>query len=123
MDEVDALYRDVGLRIAQERKTKGWTQERLAEEVDLNASYLARIEAGARKATVETLLRIADALDLSLAFLFSSEDSAEVTIPAQLSAALKGLTAGDLRILAQVAARFERSAKARPRQSSGRIRS
>lgn len=105
---MDELYRRVGRRIASERKARGFTQEQLAEAAEVNASYLARIEAGARKATIETLLRIASALETPMAQLFEDPE-APPSLPARLRLALEGLSRPDLDLLARVAQRFERS--------------
>ena len=108
MPDVEALYRQIGRRIAEARKTHGLTQERLAELVELNASYLARIEAGARKATVETLLKISGALHMPISALFAEEgESADGST--KLRGALDGLSRRDLELLGRVARRFERS--------------
>ncbi len=122
MEEVDALYREVGRRIARLRRAKGLTQERLAEHVELNPSYLARVEAGARRATVETLVRIAGALDTSIGELFASEGSdRSAEVPRALRSALRGLSEQDVMLLAQVAGRFVRPPKAaRKRSARGR---
>lgn len=110
MPPVDDLYRQVGLRIATERKARGMTQEQLAEAADLNASYLARIEAGARRATVKTLHQIALALETPIAHLFEPDAGASPNgLPSRLRAALAGLSRRDLELLARVARRFERS--------------
>lgn len=108
MSAVADLYRSVGLRIATERKARGMTQEQLAEVAELNASYVARIEAGARKATLETLLRISSALETPIAHLFEPSSTAS-ELPMRLRSALEGLSRRDLDLLARVAQRFERS--------------
>ena len=112
MEDVDAVYRELGGRIAALRKAKGLTQERLAEQVDLNASYLARIEAGARRATLETLLRIAGALGTRIGDFFAPEG--DDGVPRELRASLRGLTHDDILLLAQIAARFAREQRADP---------
>ncbi len=65
-----SLQRTLGWRIRQLRDAKKWTQERLAEHADLDRSYIAGIEAGLRNPSVQSLWRIARALDISLAVLF-----------------------------------------------------
>lgn len=52
------------------RETKGWSQERLAEQADLDRSYIAGIEVGARNPSVKALERLARALSVRLLELF-----------------------------------------------------
>jgi len=53
-----------GRKIRSLRKTRGMSQTELAEEVDLDATYLSKIENGhMNPPSTEALIRIADALD------------------------------------------------------------
>ncbi len=54
----------IGHKIATIRKKKGYTQERLAEAIKLSHAHLASIEIGLHAPRLETLLRIADELDV-----------------------------------------------------------
>ena len=58
-----------GVRIRQIRKKNGYTQERLAEELNMDRSVLSRIEAGKYVCGVDFLARIAIFFDVSLDFL------------------------------------------------------
>lgn len=49
-------------RIAELRKAKGFTQERLASEASLDRVAIANIETGRRRPTVTTIFRISIAL-------------------------------------------------------------
>lgn len=69
----DELYKRIGSHVARLRRDLGWTQERLAEEVGIDASYLARVESGTRRATLQIFREIADALDQDLSDLFDEE--------------------------------------------------
>ena len=46
------------------RKSKGLTQEELAEKCDLHTSYLAGVERGERNVTIQTLEKIAQGLEI-----------------------------------------------------------
>ncbi len=52
------------------RVAKGWSQERLAEHADLDRSYIAGIEVGARNPSLKALERLAGALSVRLSELF-----------------------------------------------------
>ena len=105
------VYREVGRRIADLRREHAWTQERLAESARVGASYVARIETGQRKPTLETLERLAAALGVPLARLFDTRAIRRTVKPGEVLAsgvrdALRGLERADVRLLASVARRF-----------------
>jgi transcriptional regulator with XRE-family HTH domain len=60
----------LGRRIRQLRDAKGWSQERLAEEADMDRSYIAGIEVGARNPSLKALERLAKGFRVSIADLF-----------------------------------------------------
>ena len=55
----------LGMRIKRQRKLKGWTQDQLAERANVSISFLGHIERGTRKAGMETLVKLANALGVS----------------------------------------------------------
>jgi transcriptional regulator with XRE-family HTH domain len=52
----------LGERIRSFRKGKGLSQEVLAERADLHHNYVGELERGEKAATIDTLLKIANAL-------------------------------------------------------------
>jgi transcriptional regulator with XRE-family HTH domain len=66
-------YRQLGSRIGRLRAKAGLTQEVLAERSGIGASYLARIEVGSRRPTLDVLGAIAAALDVPLHRLVADE--------------------------------------------------
>lgn len=63
----------VGKRIREYRKQKNWTQEQLAEAASLHYSYIGGVERGDRNISLETLEKIATALDIPAGELFRPE--------------------------------------------------
>lgn len=63
------LYEDLGKRVKQQRKLAHLTQEKLAEKAGISFAFVGHIERGTRKASVETLVKIANALKVSPAVL------------------------------------------------------
>ena len=63
------IYAIVGARIRAERLRAGLTLEGLAEQADISRSFLAYIESNGRKASLETVQRLATALRLAPADL------------------------------------------------------
>ena len=59
-------YSSLGARIRRERILRGWTQEQLAEKANISLSFLGHIERGTRKASLETLVALANILDASV---------------------------------------------------------
>jgi transcriptional regulator with XRE-family HTH domain len=64
--ELDALSRTVALQVAAERARRGLTQAELAALCGTTQSAVARLERGTRPPRLDTLLRIANALDCVL---------------------------------------------------------
>ena len=55
----------IGRRIKAARERKGLTQEELAEKVDLSPMHVSVIERGVKLPKLETLINIANVLDVS----------------------------------------------------------
>ena len=55
----------IGIRIKKIRKSKGLTQEKLAELVGINSKYLSSIERGKENPTLNTVLKLAESLDVN----------------------------------------------------------
>jgi len=49
---------DIGKKVRQERLKQGWTQEELAEKVDMCASFIGQIERGVKAVSMDTLERL-----------------------------------------------------------------
>ena len=56
----------LGARIRKARTQKHLTQEDIADRANLNASYYGRIERGEINVTVDTLMAIANALNIDI---------------------------------------------------------
>lgn len=69
-------YRALGKRVRSQRKLMGLTQEDLSEKVGISCSFMGHIERGTRKLSVDTLVKLSEALNLSCdALLQDSLDS------------------------------------------------
>lgn len=66
-------YENIGKRIREKRIAKGITQESLAEQLDIDASFLSRIENGHNKASLESYIKICEILDTTLDYLTQDE--------------------------------------------------
>lgn len=79
-------YSSLGARIRRERVLRGWTQEQLAEKAGISLSFLGHIERGTRKASLETLVALCNALEVGMDALLAGSLTSK-----------PGLHAGDLR--------------------------
>jgi len=66
--EVTIDYEKLGLRIRQIRKEQKLTQEKLAELANLSSNYLGKIERSASVASIETLVKISNALKMPIGY-------------------------------------------------------
>ncbi len=73
------INKDFGLKVGYWRKLRGFTQTDLAKHSGLHRSFISGIEAGERNATLETISKLASALSVSIADLFSSAVKLETT--------------------------------------------
>ena len=70
-DSKEAKYlKAFGKRVAEVRRSRGYTQESLAEKANITALSLGYIEQGRRWPRIATMHRLADCLGVRLADLF-----------------------------------------------------
>jgi transcriptional regulator with XRE-family HTH domain len=84
MDERKRL----GRRVKELRQLRQYTQEQLAERVEINPKYLSSIERGGENPTLDLLIRLAKGLQVELYELFQLEPD-----PERLRQRLAGLIA------------------------------
>lgn len=63
----------LGKRVRSIRRRNGSTLDQLAEATGLNKGYLSRIESGEKTPSIATLLKLAEALEVSTGQLFGEE--------------------------------------------------
>ncbi|MGH7963635.1 MAG: helix-turn-helix transcriptional regulator [Candidatus Binatia bacterium] len=81
----------LGRRIKSLRKNKGYSQEKLAEIVDISPRYLSSIETGKENPTLDLFLRLAKGLQVDLYEIFQFEHEGEQ--PRRLRKKLESLIA------------------------------
>lgn len=67
--EIAVNYDKIGDKIRERRNFLKITQENLANEIDVSASFISDIENGRRKMSLETMIKISIALKTSLDYL------------------------------------------------------
>ena len=58
-------YKLLGQSVRKYRKLKGYTLEQLAERLDVSTTFIGQIERATGKPSLETLVKIANALEVS----------------------------------------------------------
>lgn len=62
----EEILKNLGLKLKYKRLQKGYTQETLAEIIDVHEKYIGKIETGKQNITIKTLNRIANALEIDI---------------------------------------------------------
>lgn len=65
-------YIDIGRRIRIARSQAGLTQGELAKRMEVSSSFVGHLERGTRQASLETLVNLANELDLSVDYLLAA---------------------------------------------------
>jgi transcriptional regulator with XRE-family HTH domain len=79
-NDPERVLRDIGRRLSELRTARGFTQEELAEVLEISARYVQRLEAG-QNVTVRTLCAVADALGVRLTELLEPPQSRGRRLP------------------------------------------
>lgn len=74
-DVAGRLVQNFGIGVRELRKERGWSQERLAENSNLNRSYIGEIERGCVIASLVTVEKLAAALQLTPSALLTRGES------------------------------------------------
>lgn len=77
-------YEKLGLRVRQQREMNGLTQSQLARKVGITGSFIGHIERGEKKASVDTVVALCNALEISPTLLLQDSLSDEA-MQSQLS--------------------------------------
>ena len=70
----------MGARIRQLRTAKKMTQEELAQRLGLSVSFVGHIERGNRLASLETLVSMSEALDVSTDYLLKGVEGIRLSL-------------------------------------------
>lgn len=77
---MDNTKKLLGLNLRRLRKEKDLTQTRLATMIDMEYQYIGAIERGEKNPTLNVLVKLATALDATIATIFCFEDYEGVDI-------------------------------------------
>lgn len=97
-------YKAVGKRIKIARINLDMTQEELSEKVQLSPSHMSNIETGTTRMSLQTVVNIANALNVSVdQLLADSVVQARPILESELQEILADCTPEELRVIAEVA--------------------
>jgi transcriptional regulator with XRE-family HTH domain len=104
-------YKRLGARLKAARKAKGWTQQDLAERCGLTPAFLSYLENGSRSGSLDSLLKLAEALSVEPELLLAGKVAPKAGAQGFPSLSLEGLTAGEGQVVLQVARSLRRKKK------------
>ena len=100
--EID--YPALGKRIKAFRREAGLSQALLAEFIDVSPQYISHIETARKKASLEMLVRIANALDVTLDQLIADNLAcSQACCDTELYRLISGCTAYERRVILDIA--------------------
>ena len=95
-------YTAIGKRIRRYRKAAGFTQQELAELVELEPSYVSHIERGATKLSLPSIVGIANALRVTVDdLLCDSLPNSRVPFEREISDIISGCNHKELRVITE----------------------
>lgn len=96
-------YVAIGQRIKTIRKREGYTQEKLAENLDVSIVYISQIENGRTKLSLEMLIKIAYLLDTDPGlFLTGIALHTHKNVPHEIIAILQNSSSKKLNLIAEI---------------------
>lgn len=96
---------DLGKRLKTLRTEAGMSQEKLAWAADITPAFVGQLERNLKSPTAKTLEKLADALNLSVAEIFSdpiSLDAEQKAAIRQITYQLRDLTAEEMRCVSAI---------------------
>ncbi len=69
------LLKEIGKRVNLRRKVLGYTQEQLAEKINVSVQMISNLELGKKAIRPENIIKICDTLEISTDYLLTGSDS------------------------------------------------
>lgn len=87
-------YIDIGNRIRQIRRSKKWTQSKLAEAVGCSTANITNIEKAKTKLSLNMLVRIAEILEVSVDEIIGTKKIPDAGAPSSIEPEIQAICAG-----------------------------
>jgi Predicted transcriptional regulators len=100
----------IGRRVKESRLQKRMSQADLAEQIDMSVTYISHIETTKKHASLESLVRIANVLGVTVDYLLNGNqinDSVEYQV--DLVQLIEGCTSYERRIIYEIASAAKKS--------------
>ncbi len=65
--------KEIGARISERRKMLNYTQEQIAEKMDVSIQMVSNLERGNKAIKIENLIKISDILDVSTDYILTGK--------------------------------------------------
>lgn len=91
------LLKDIGCRICHRRKQLGYTQEQLADKMDVSVQMISNLERGNKAIRIDNLIKISNILNVSTDYILTGIQSED-----QLSDKMNKLTERDYRLICEI---------------------
>ena len=103
MDVNELDYEMIGKRIRAERIKKGWQQAELAFRSDVTSAHLSHIETGKTKLALPTIVKIANALSVSVdELLYDSMEQVKVVYDKKIAEELEDCDPAELQAFLEI---------------------
>lgn len=99
----------LGLNIRTFRRARSFTQEALAEMVDVSGSYVGYLERGEKSPSLDVLVKIAEVLNVNPAALLTSPDDSLNRELKKLISVLSDKGPGPIKFMNEIAAAYFKS--------------
>lgn len=124
MDSKNIDYEVIGKNIKKFRKERHFTQQRLAEELNISLSYLSKIECGKKPASIEIYHRIAKFFKVDVSAIIDAPEIQKnrcATVIHDINAILENMEQRELYALWRLLKEYQAAIKQyNNRQTSGR---
>ncbi len=70
---MNEIIKQIGIKIKEYRKKAKLTQAELAEKINVDSKYISRLETGTSIASISTIVKISDVLNVELSEIFTVE--------------------------------------------------
>lgn len=97
-----ANLKEIGKRIQNRRKQLGFTQEHLADEMNVSVQMVSNLERGNKSIRIDNLLRLCQLLSVSTDYILTGkENNSDISALTQQIAALPEKEKGMIRVLVE----------------------
>ena len=96
-------YYEIGQRVRKYRKAHGFSQEELAERVNISTTHMSHIETGNTKLSLSVLVSLSEALEVDTdKLLFSAKRANKSAYTEEILSLLEGCTPQQLAIIVDI---------------------